>query len=204
VTHCGCGGTGSSTTQQICPGLQQDTPQHVWLPVHAAPPSGSQGGVAQLPPMQVGVEAGQTCPQEPQLNGSSCVSRQRPPQQTLPFEHCIGHPASDPPLELPDPLLDPLEPLLEPLAPLLEPLLPPLDPPEPPPLLPLLPLLPSTEASLALPDVLVDPPQRTATKSSALPSATSHGLEGRTLSPGECTRTSGRPSSRPPVSGQCQ
>src|SRR6516165_10686686 len=78
VTHCGCGGTGSSTTQQICPGLQQDTPQHVWLPVHAAPPSGSQGGVAQLPPMQVGVEAGQTCPQEPQLNGSSCVSRQRP------------------------------------------------------------------------------------------------------------------------------
>jgi hypothetical protein len=58
VTHCGCGWTGSSTTQQICPGLQQDTPQHVWSPAHALS-AGSQGGVAQLPPMQVGVEAGQ-------------------------------------------------------------------------------------------------------------------------------------------------
>jgi len=58
VTHCGAGETGSSTTQQICPGLQQDAPQHVWPPAHALSP-GSQGGVAQLPPMQVGVEAGQ-------------------------------------------------------------------------------------------------------------------------------------------------
>jgi len=107
---------------------------------------------------------------------------QRSPQQTWPFMHCIEHPASSPPLELPDPLeplleplaplLDPLDPLLELLAPLLEPL-PPLDPPEPAPLLP---LLPSTEASLPLPPVLVVPPQRTAAKSSALPSATSHRL----------------------------
>jgi hypothetical protein len=37
--------------------LQQDAPQHVWLPAHALA-SGSQGVVAQLPPMQVGVEAG--------------------------------------------------------------------------------------------------------------------------------------------------
>lgn len=56
VTHCGPCTTGPSTTQQICPGLQQDEPQHVWLPAHALA-SGSQGVAAQLPPTQVGVGA---------------------------------------------------------------------------------------------------------------------------------------------------
>jgi hypothetical protein len=80
VMHLGSCCTGPSITQQSWPWVQHEVPQHVSPFPHVLPIE-SHGGTTQLPCSQVGLASGQTCPQAPQLKGSSYLSTHASPQQ---------------------------------------------------------------------------------------------------------------------------